>query len=56
VNWRFTEPASFGSWLAVVGVAVSVVTLEYTLRLVRALWEQELRRRPPGGPLPRPTP
>jgi hypothetical protein len=56
VNRWFDQPGSFDFRRAVVGMVVCIVILEYGLWLVRKMWEQELRERAPGEPLPKSNP
>ena len=52
INRWFDEPVSFDFWRAVVGMVASVVILEGGFRLVRKMWEKEVRELAPGEPLP----
>jgi hypothetical protein len=55
-NHSFDRPASLDFWLGVVDVFVAIAVLECGFRFVGDLWAEEVRKRPPGKPVPPPDP
>jgi hypothetical protein len=52
----FDRPGSVDFWVGVVGLFSAVVILGCGLRFAGELWEEEVRSRPPGKPVPKPDP
>jgi hypothetical protein len=52
----FDEPDAFAFYLAVLGMIVTIVILEAGLWFARELWQEEVKKLPPGKPLPKVNP